>query len=1061
MIPPAASLLLICLWCVVAPVAAEESISLVMTGDTEGRVRACSDCPNQADLGGLARRATLLAQLRRQNPDTILVDSGNIFFGSESFISQGRIMVAAYNALAYDVANLSYRDFYFGKAVTMSLLAEAQFAVVSANLLAHPDGVLLVKPFVVKEVAGRKIAFIGLSQIPPGLDFLPHLKTQLSGIYLEPPLSALAKWLPKAKAEAQQVILLYYGSVFSLRPIRDQFSDQFAAILIAGCGPEQLPAKSKPPLIASYGLGRYVTHLELPLASDSYHVAQLPLDAAVVPNQEMAKLLAVTTTPTPVHMEISAKTDNASQATIKTEDKTEVRNQGKKNVAAFANGGCVFYLSASLRASQLLDEKTEPLRVTGAKGATALTVTLAFRNNLPVDISEVGLETPAQTDVSHYPQSMAVAFSSDPFLGFQPAGTFTIPSVAGKHTFALASPVTARFLKVSLHNHNRCLVLSELMVYGTRQEGVLQSATPEHSEENSTFATAELQENEPNDESGKAQKIEIGQWLQGSSAATGDSDWYRCSLAKGEDVLRLELRGRPFVRQTIRIYNSAQQEIYLFPASQCKGDVVDVELPLPPGEYSFSLTSSPVYLTFGFDISGSMQKTFTTSKKIILETISTLLDGEMVAIASSAKTKKGWGKFYCDFSRDPQVLTTSAEQVFQDDGTSDWYSILSLLLEKIDEMTPADSVRALTYLADGAGSGDYEKMWQKLQKSHVRIYTIGMGERMAKYFDNAHGVDAARSLFNVAWYRRGRYYQPGNNNELSQVYQKILSDIRQPTQYQLRLQTRRRLPGTLTVAFAEPSPILIVLDSSGSMLGHIGGRKKQEIAREVIAKIIAELPPEIPVGLRAYGHRYRPFGHEANMTCTDSELTVPITPHNRKELLASLAGLECKGKTPMAYTLGRVSEDIKSFRKTILLLLGDGEESCKQDPVSAAAALKKKHPAVEIHVVGFTLRSKWATEQLHKIAAAGGGVYRTASSATDFLQAILATVTTPYNVLDDSGQVLLSSDIGTSRQLPEGRYRLEIRNGSKVLTTPVVIRNGKTTRVLLAEEVEKITVTEE
>ena len=87
-----------------------EGISLVLTADTEGQVEPCRDCPGQPGLGGLARRATLIAQLRQAYPSLLLVDAGNALFGAESLESQGRVIMAAYQALGYDAINLSYRD---------------------------------------------------------------------------------------------------------------------------------------------------------------------------------------------------------------------------------------------------------------------------------------------------------------------------------------------------------------------------------------------------------------------------------------------------------------------------------------------------------------------------------------------------------------------------------------------------------------------------------------------------------------------------------------------------------------------------------------------------------------------------------------------------------------------------------------------------------------------------------------------------------------------------------------------------------------------------------------
>jgi hypothetical protein len=76
------------------------------------------------------------------------MDAGNALFGAESLESQGRVILAAYNALGYDAVNLSYRDFRRGKAATLALVQDAQFAVLSANLLDTDMGQPFVQPYI-------------------------------------------------------------------------------------------------------------------------------------------------------------------------------------------------------------------------------------------------------------------------------------------------------------------------------------------------------------------------------------------------------------------------------------------------------------------------------------------------------------------------------------------------------------------------------------------------------------------------------------------------------------------------------------------------------------------------------------------------------------------------------------------------------------------------------------------------------------------------------------------------------------------------------------------------
>src|SRR5207248_4418318 len=132
------------------------------------------------------------AKVRGDNDGVLLIDAGNAFFGADSIASNGKVIVAAYQAMAYDAVNLSWRDFRSGKEQTLNLLKDSKLAVVSANLQSESDERLLMPPFVVKVQGKTKIAIIGVTDSPAGIDFLPHLKEQLAGVRIRPPVEALA-----------------------------------------------------------------------------------------------------------------------------------------------------------------------------------------------------------------------------------------------------------------------------------------------------------------------------------------------------------------------------------------------------------------------------------------------------------------------------------------------------------------------------------------------------------------------------------------------------------------------------------------------------------------------------------------------------------------------------------------------------------------------------------------------------------------------------------------------------------------------------------------------------
>jgi 5'-nucleotidase / UDP-sugar diphosphatase len=261
---------------------------LLLTADTQGRLFPCPTC--EGATGGLARRATIVGTIRAAGGSPLLLDAGNAFFGSEDPRQDGEAILAAYAAMGYDAVNLTYRDFRFGKDLTLNLLNKSQFPVVSANLLDARTGRLLARPFVVRRLGGRRIAVMGATALPPALAHLPHIRQELQGIRIRPPIEALREWLPRVKAHADLVILLFYGSSADLELVRRRFTGALAAILVGGSTQTDLDGCGASPTVATDPLGRHVARADL-LNDGKIIVTQLDVDSTVAADVTVANVI--------------------------------------------------------------------------------------------------------------------------------------------------------------------------------------------------------------------------------------------------------------------------------------------------------------------------------------------------------------------------------------------------------------------------------------------------------------------------------------------------------------------------------------------------------------------------------------------------------------------------------------------------------------------------------------------------------------------------------------------------------------------------------------------------
>ncbi len=87
-----------------------------------------------ANLGGVARRATLIEKIRQENPNTLLLDAGDIFQGTPYFnFYGGELEFKLMSKLKYDAATIGNHDFDNGIDGLYAQLPHADFDFICSN----------------------------------------------------------------------------------------------------------------------------------------------------------------------------------------------------------------------------------------------------------------------------------------------------------------------------------------------------------------------------------------------------------------------------------------------------------------------------------------------------------------------------------------------------------------------------------------------------------------------------------------------------------------------------------------------------------------------------------------------------------------------------------------------------------------------------------------------------------------------------------------------------------------------------------------------------------------
>lgn len=235
--------LIVCM-CLLLPAAATENtdstlpppepghirITLLNTTDVHGSVRRTPGYYYEHNEGSLLACATLIQQERAAAPHPpLLVDCGDIIQGTaESHLTGGQIMAKLYNAMGYDAFAVGNHEFDFPLPALADFLAAIEATPLAANMRIPPDaapGFKRILPFTIREVAGLRIAIIGLTTPNIPNWYLPgHLK----GFAFFDSVRTLENTLPLVNAEKPdlRILLVHQG----LLPGTDDRANQIYGI---------------------------------------------------------------------------------------------------------------------------------------------------------------------------------------------------------------------------------------------------------------------------------------------------------------------------------------------------------------------------------------------------------------------------------------------------------------------------------------------------------------------------------------------------------------------------------------------------------------------------------------------------------------------------------------------------------------------------------------------------------------------------------------------------------------------------------------------------------------
>ncbi|SFJ79959.1 bifunctional metallophosphatase/5'-nucleotidase [Thermoflavimicrobium dichotomicum] len=195
-------------------------LTIMSTSDLHGNIMPIQYTDNKPADVGLAKISTLVKQVRKRNPEALLLDSGDTIQGSPLEYYHARVdnkpidpMMLTMNYLKYDAMAIGNHEYNYGRQVMEKAKNEARFPWLSANTLKKGTDQVYTKPYkIIKMKNGIRVGVLGLTtQKVPIWENPEHIK-HLDFIDV---VKAAKKWVPimKKKEKADVIFVSYHGGL--------------------------------------------------------------------------------------------------------------------------------------------------------------------------------------------------------------------------------------------------------------------------------------------------------------------------------------------------------------------------------------------------------------------------------------------------------------------------------------------------------------------------------------------------------------------------------------------------------------------------------------------------------------------------------------------------------------------------------------------------------------------------------------------------------------------------------------------------------------------------------
>ena len=195
-------------------------LTLLFTGDTQGYLENCGCKVNQS--GGVARRSTALATLRKRDPEALLLDAGSAFVRPEKQLEldfltrqEQALYLGTLDMMRYQAAAVGTTELTFGLDYFREQTRGLRVPFLAANI--RNDGKPVAPATLVLRAHGVRVGLIGVFEPPYGKSATALFEENTQSLAFDDPIGTLKRQVPSLRTKADLVVAIGRLTPYTIR----------------------------------------------------------------------------------------------------------------------------------------------------------------------------------------------------------------------------------------------------------------------------------------------------------------------------------------------------------------------------------------------------------------------------------------------------------------------------------------------------------------------------------------------------------------------------------------------------------------------------------------------------------------------------------------------------------------------------------------------------------------------------------------------------------------------------------------------------------------------------